>query len=906
MDTTVQPKMKPVLVQRVSDEIRDLRKGDVDLQSTVLSARAVADIFRGDTVDKTNGRDSEYYSGSDVDLNLIIDSGCRHIAEGSYINGPKYAVREEENGDQTPLSGYLYTMGMLPSGHLYWGPQEFPKTREDIEIAIQNADVNGECYRIAPDNSHDINQPPIGAPIRQLFYVHSDELDEPTAYTRIGRFESYTTPAGDLAYRYEWGEWVTLNGETQYIVVTDARMEEVVNPIVNAVYSIHTNVPMFYLPEADEQKYGSTIRLIQHADPNVDDRSLWATNVVYQHGDEGDADYEKMQITCTPAPRRNTVKTEDAYKEGLVPTEYIFEVAPRMDDANGDPTLIGKTWHLKVDADETEFTTGIVELLDAHTELGIADIIDYANRKYSQDNGAYASSAMQPLYINRAVLVDGFLKLNITKASEFTDNDWSLQIKRLDSRNPINFVPTKDVGPVEGKVYFIKKPYSAAEGVFSIAVLPGGQFNCTTVYYEINADADIQDLFTVSSAGLTAGIPVTYQHKIYRNDIIYVVINPSATNHGLNVSGHIFARTRLFPVLSFVPDPHPGSYVSREELNRDAFTGDLFQALIDAGQLPAGSIARDCPASTQALIAGYTYLAKKLQEKGLLFGPTDCTEVTPDPNELFESGMYWITGITEPHPHYPQWVSSTEGARLIVLGNEYGPKGLVHENGQYFLTADASPVEGKQYYIRDFVTGGMVSAGTIVDFNIGIKYYEKDPGLSLKNDADVTQLLFQTGAAVSIWMRTYKQASETWTEWACLTGGPYSKSYMGNARDDVRLTITANQIKSWMQSRDLTLFCGVEDYSSTLTQLQQINLPAPDEIEFGKKLTLAINAAPYSRVRMSYVYVDPSTGVSTTKAYIYTAPGESTRNFIDIIELISDGRFWYYRTDGGKYNRIGG
>ena len=59
MDTTTQPSMKPVLVQQVSDEIRDLRKGDVDLQQTVLSARAIADIFRGDTVVRTNGKDAE-------------------------------------------------------------------------------------------------------------------------------------------------------------------------------------------------------------------------------------------------------------------------------------------------------------------------------------------------------------------------------------------------------------------------------------------------------------------------------------------------------------------------------------------------------------------------------------------------------------------------------------------------------------------------------------------------------------------------------------------------------------------------------------------------------------------------------------------------------------------------------
>lgn len=903
MDTTIPPQMKPVLVQRVSDEIRDLRQSDVPLQQTLLTARAISDIFKGDTISKNNRFDESYFVGDLANLNLVIESGCRHLAAGSYFNGPKHAVKEEENGDQTPLSGFLYTLGMLPSGQLYWGSQSLPKTRDEIEIAISNASRDGTCFRGLPSDGHAPDQPPLGAPIRQLFFAHSDELDEPQAYTRIGRLEEYTLSTGDIGYTYRWGAWVSLNGETQYIVVTDSRMEEVINPIVNAVYSIHTNIPRFYLPDADQQKYGSTIRIIQHPDPNKDDRSLWATNVEYETigVNEDDPSYEKMQITCTPAPRRNTVKVEEAFREGLVPTEYVFEVAPRMDDANGDPTLIGKTWHLKVDADETEFTTGIVELLDAHTELGIADIIDYANRKYAQDSGAYVSSSDRPLYINRAVLVDGYLKLKITKAAEVVEElnteDWSLQIKRLDSRNPINFTLTKDVGPVEGKVYFIKKAYSAAEGVFSIATLPGGQFDCTIQYYEINSDADVQDLFTVTSKGLTTGLPVTYQHKIYRNDVVYVVINPGP-------NGHIDARGKIFPVLSFTPDPHPGSYVSREELNRTAFTNELFQMLVDAGQLPSNSDPADCPVSSQALLAGYNYLAQKLQAKGLLYGAIDAASIVPNPDVAFESGMYWISGIGNPS-YYPD-TATTEGARLIVFGNEYGPKGLLHENGQYFITSDQTPVNEKTYYIRDFVDQTMKPAGRIVDFDIGIKYYEKDPSLSIKTDADVTQLFIQTSGNVCIWMRTFKQSTQTWTDWACLTGGQICKSFIGNpeeSRMSSKMELPADMLKSWMMNGDLTLFCGVGVYSATLSQMQQIHLPQPEDVPFGKKFTLAINGAPYSKVKVSYIATDEE----NTRAYIHTVIGNNDRSELAIVEIMSNGVYWFYKTgNSDKYLRIGG
>ena len=887
MDTTIQPKMKPVSVQRVTDDIRALREGDVSQQQTLLTARAIADIFRGDTVSITNGTDAKYFDGDLVDLDRITDAGCRHIQEGSCINGPKYAVREEETGELTPFGGFLYTLSVLPTGELYWGSLEDPKAREDLEIAIRNPETKGAILdRPLPEHT----------PIRQLFYVANDDLDEPMAYTRMGVYEAYTTPAGTTDYRYKWGEWVTMNGQVQYIVVTDARMEEVVNPIVNSVYSVHTTIPLFALPDADLQKNGSTIRIIQHPDPNEDNRQLWATHVVYEHGEETDEDYEKMEITCTPAPRRNTVKVEAAYKEGLCPTEYVFEVAPRSDDVNGSATIIGKTWHLKQDADETEFTAGIVELLDAHTELGIKDIIDYANRKYAQDNGAYPAQSGLPLYINRSVGVDGYLKLNIVKDDVFEDNDWVLQIKRLDSRNPVNFVETRDLMPDPEKTYFTKVAYeaSAAEGVFKIAVLGTDihgcpTFDCTVTYYEIDESAEVIDLFTISSAGLTPGMPVKYQHQIFRNDVIYLVVTPGT-------SGHIGAREHIFPVLSFLPDPHAGSYISRDDLNQSAYTARLFEMMKEAGQLPAGVDPSDCPVSTEALILAYQNIASKLQAKGLLFGDIDDTRAVPNPDELVTSGIHWITGITQPSG-YPEGLDGSAGARLVVFGQDYSTKEILHENDQYFVTGDTVADLEKTYYTRNLLTGEMTACVGLTDFAIGVTYYELDESKELQHDADVTQVLIQD---TTIWMRTFKQATATWTPWACLTGGRTVKSYVS---DDAyhHLSLDADTLRAWMMNGDLTLFCGVTFYSTTRSQLQQINLPAPSTLPFGKKLTLAINAAQNSQVRCVYT----AEGESQERAYIFTYTGESGL-YLETLELVSNGTHWYCKTYDGKFIRFGG
>ena len=952
MDTSKQPNMKPVLVQRVSDEIRDLRKDDVALQQTVLTARAVSDLFRGDSVNINNARDKAYFTQAGyVDLNKITESGCRFISEASYVNGPSYAVRVNAKGEEIQLGGFLYTMDILPDGQLLWGVgRNTNLTAAEIELSPGVPDPNGPFTGISKRNdlphridstNDDPNDYTMGAPIRQLFYVANRELDEPEVYTRIGEYVPVTDDNGNKVYdstgklqcQYEWGQWVTFNGKWLYIVVTDASIKEVVNPIVNAVYSVHTNIPEFALPDANKQKYGITIRIIQHPDPNVDNRELWATNVVYVHGQEGDDDYEKMQVTCTPAPRRNTVRVEDAYKDGLVPTEYIFEVAPRMDDQNKKATLIGKTWHLKVDADETEFTTGIVELLDAHTELGIADIIDYTNRKFAEDNGPYPDSAKDPIYINRAVLVDGFIKLTISKDVTMAVQNWSLLIKRLDSRNPISFIPTEDLSPIPGKVYFKRSlPHSAAEGVYSVAddlVDDQGNilaFNCNLVYYEINPDATVEDLFTVVARDLQPGIPVSYQHKIYRNDVVYVVIYP-----GEGTRGHQDTRGRIFPSLAFVPNPHPGSYIVRGDLNEEAFTHQMFESLKANGRLDKHLQANESPASSASVIKAYTYLASRMQERGLLFGAVDANTSPCRPNEMTQTGIYWIsTDISE--NELPSGIDQTRPARLIVFGEDYAPGNMIHHSSEYFPTSDLVRQMGKTYYIVNANTGLMEEAQSAVEFGPGIQYYEKIPGGTLNHDADITQIIIQSRSNPAVWLRTGEhpeqlQGGVSWGEWVGINGGTAVRSYEANTE-----YFSAETLKPWLLFQNLEVFYGTPSgWTASDNPLNRtIVLPKAVEVPYGRSLTLFANVPPGAHVNVRYTHVsytteDTPTGretytITTTRAkndiFVATAADidvhgdripeyNGNRDILTILEFKTDGNFWYYRVNGeGGYRAI--
>ena len=102
MNVTSVPPMKPVLVTDVSDDISTLRKDDVTKQRTILTARAVDDLFKCAPIRRTGDDtlihpDNAYFvygnhfnRGDEwaVDLNKIVTAQSRRLEEQRYINGP--------------------------------------------------------------------------------------------------------------------------------------------------------------------------------------------------------------------------------------------------------------------------------------------------------------------------------------------------------------------------------------------------------------------------------------------------------------------------------------------------------------------------------------------------------------------------------------------------------------------------------------------------------------------------------------------------------------------------------------------------------------------------------------------------------------------------------------------------
>ena len=77
MDSRTIPPMKPVLATDVSDSINVLQKDDVTKQRTVLTARAIEDLFKCAPIVKTDDPvelhpDNAYFVNNKIDFNKIV------------------------------------------------------------------------------------------------------------------------------------------------------------------------------------------------------------------------------------------------------------------------------------------------------------------------------------------------------------------------------------------------------------------------------------------------------------------------------------------------------------------------------------------------------------------------------------------------------------------------------------------------------------------------------------------------------------------------------------------------------------------------------------------------------------------------------------------------------------------
>lgn len=736
-----------MLIRQVSDDARVLRGTDKELQQVALSGLAVRDAFAGDTILKTNAGDLKYFVTEDdeekVDVNLVVQPGCRRILPGTITHGPTYAVAGGLAGGET-LGGFLYTFVTLDDGQLLWG-------RADSGYYPRGKANGGISYH--PDTEIDVirEEGKIGGePIRQVFWVHNTDLNNAEAYTRIGEWS-------EVANKYNWGDWSLLSGEMLYIVVTDPTQKEVLNPVPNAIYSVHTSISNFILPDAADLKYGTKITILQYPDDVSDERNAWFTRITYTDPVE-EKEYSTL---CTPAPNRNTCVAEKAYLEGLSPTSYEFEVAPIV-DYGGE--VKGKVWEIKLNSDETEFTSGLTEILASHTDPGTSDIIDYLNLKYSEDGSAYVNSSKKTLVFNRSMPCSGYVFGKIEKRSSSLLNNWTAVVKVVTADTESNFVKVNSTDssksgytpyPSADVLYFIRKRVTedgVSKYIFEMAVDSSGgyepgklnpsiQFDRAKEYYTLSSTADVREIGTFRAANMAVNRVYKFAEYLNRHNILYVSIQPAAgQDHRVVRDGQLASVT-----IEIVPDPHRGAYLSKRHLNGKAYTQTQFDRLVERGEIIAeeGAATIDpatVPIGSHAVFAAYRNIASLVQEKGLLYGLINAQDLTGEKlDALTETGFYRAKpaaadgGTIVPNSSgiggWPQGVTTGAYADVVVLGSTAAAKNMTHDEDAYVITKDTAPDSSKTYYVwNDYGNEYELAEGTgkpaVFESTRG-PYYEK-------------------------------------------------------------------------------------------------------------------------------------------------------------------------------------
>ena len=719
METAAQSTLKPLLVRQVTDDARALRGSDKNLQQITLSGLAVRDSFAGDTILKTNPSDVGYFvaQGDEekINVDLITAPGCRRILPGTIINGPRYAVSGGLAGGET-LGGFLYTFVTLNDGQLLWGrPSETPRPRGEANGGISySPDVEVNVTREEGLVDKD--------PIRQVFWVHATDLSNTDAYTRIGEWS-------EVRQDYVWGDWTLLSGELLYIVVTDPMQREVLNPVPNAVYSVHTNISDFILPDAADLKYGTKITILQYPDEESGERDAWFTRISYTDPVE-EKEYSTL---CTPAPNRNTYSPDKAYLEGLSPTSYEFEVAPIVAETG---EVIGKVWEIKLNSDETEFTSGLTEILSSHTDQGSSDFIDYLNLKYSEDGSAYVNSAKKTLVFNRSMPCSGYIHGKVEKRSASLFDNWTVVVKVVSAETEANFIKVNTTDssksgyspyPSAGVLYFLRKRVTedgVSKYVFELVnetssgyepgyLNPSVQFDRSKEYYTLDATAAMTTIATYKASEMTVGKVYKFSKYLNRHNVVYISIQPATgQDHRVIRNGQMASVA-----ISVVPDPHRGAYLTKGNLNPSAYTQSQFKRLVERGDIVTDVIDEEgsvpdpsnVPVGSQALFNAYNNIAGKLQAKGLLYGLVNVQDLTGDKlDELTDTGFYRVKpaavggGAIVPNSTgiggWPQGIVAGTYADVIVLGTQAAAKTMTHEEDAFAVTKDAVPDASKVYY----------------------------------------------------------------------------------------------------------------------------------------------------------------------------------------------------------------
>ena len=742
MEIETLPPMKPVLVEHVSDDINVLQKDDVTKQKTVLTARAIEDIFKCAPINENNATDAAYFVTDTgrrvVDLNKIVTAGSRTLLEDQYVHGPDQLFVDVVSGNRTWAvnhtkksvvpHAFLYTFSVLDTGALSWRNYDHVISIDDqLDRSVDTRKFSEQIRQVIVPNllneylSFDGTKEASDTYLRN----HRTRYDIGVPWTRVGRpyysgvtanevnshpenqyyIKNLTTneykplvlgstvSATDACYklvRVEWEDWYmqskTHNGPEYFfnIELTDAGFS-VVEPITDSVYHVYNNGSMV-LPNANKDGYKVGQKIIVEAHPPLSSSATSCCVVTYQDTTATGTSFgEEMRVEIKPRTRRNI---KDVYgnvrSDALLTSVACFEIVEQK-DSNGS---VFRTWELDGGVEETDFTSGIAQMLGEHTDSCTGDLVKY---------DSYLIQNKKKLTINYPVTSAGFVVARFLKknngASEFVDGSWKATVNVIQIHSDACFSAVSNTGtPDANEIYYVKH-----NGVYALTENNGhpSSFNSTEEYYKlVTTNADSIPVIKVAQgtgnpreylilSDLTANRMRGFSAYANRGDIISIEIESNNLISTLS--------NNVFPIVMFMPDPHD-TYIHKAAINPSAFTyKQLSKLFLDGTVVDDIRLVTDTdllesimnsPVSTRALTEAYAYLALKLQNKGLLFANSERLNLTgTELDTLVDSGFYYcvpVTGAMSGYNTFPPNMLST-GCNIIVATNAHAPKDLVHE-----------------------------------------------------------------------------------------------------------------------------------------------------------------------------------------------------------------------------------
>lgn len=651
MDNSNFHPMKKVLVEHVSDDIRAVaQNSNVEQQKTLVTARALADIFSGDAFDKTRSMDAKYFTGDDVDLNKLTDSCIRYVEKDKYVNGP----------DSISYSGLITVSSVLAGGTLSWD-------------ADKNATRDGEPTSI-----------------RQIIYP--EDLDDFTAYTRVGIYKHGA---------WSFSLWLPLGGQMLRICVTEATKAGLLTgPSAklrpNVIYELHCSASEIKLPDANTFPTGTKIVFEQYPGAAIKDGSgnvvvsPRKSQITYTEKDETGAS-QTYATYAIPALDKIRTSAEDYresgawYENSVGAVQYPFEVVD-LEKSYTPPggTLVSRTWLLDVDQDAIARTGDLAALIDAHTDQSLADIVRYNSRTIGDADKA------KELVISRQATFAGTFKLTIIPQtgktfSQLTDGfsfkaylvnensdgtstdpsvyDW-VEVSRGASLDPTlryyyNDVSGKkllagiggfvaDWDDINADILFVKKYVganleSAASSSVAIAAFTGK----TAPEDKTNCDISKADLVRY---GLFEGYI-----RANRNTTLVIVIDSN---------NHLLDKTVIIPSITFEPNPHD-SYIEKSNINSTALTTAELEALARKDR-PSEMVA-----SADIVAKIYTDIVSKLQKRGMFFGPRPMPTTT-ETDDLGKHVVANFNAAIEPGIYTVNAMAGDNGRRGTAVNRYYG------------------------------------------------------------------------------------------------------------------------------------------------------------------------------------------------------------------------------------------